>query len=68
MDCFTKVVGTVRSEAHSWQLVVTRSTALSISISLDDHLQLVARRVAGLRWTCKADGRPSRTWRGTIIG
>ena len=31
VDCFTTVVGTVRSEAQWWQLVVTRLTALSIS-------------------------------------
>ena len=36
-------------------------------ISLADDLQLVARRVDGLRWTCKADRRMPRTWQGTII-
>ena len=34
-DCFTTVVGTVRSEAQLWQLVVTRLTALSISRAQD---------------------------------
>ena len=36
-------------------------------ILLADDLQLVARRVDGLRWTCNADKRMSRTWQGTII-
>ena len=33
-------------------------------ISLGDDLQLVARRLTGLRWTYKAD---KRTWQVTII-